>query len=106
MNAMTPRRALAVGLMVAAVVVVADQLSKWAMVERVMRPEGVAGTPFFGAPIIEVTSFFNLVMTWNRGVSFGLFNNQGAWNAVALSGLSLAVVVLLLLWLRRGGRFP
>ena len=26
---------------------------------------------------VEITPFFNLVMTWNRGVSFGLFSDYG-----------------------------
>lgn len=89
------------GLILAAAVIVADQLSKWWIVERVMRPEGVADTPFYTPLALSLTPFFNLVMTWNRGVSFGVFNNHGDWNAVALSGLSLVIVVALLLWLRK-----
>ena len=48
---------------------------------------------------IEVTSFFNLVLVGNTGVSFGLFRGAGArWFLVAVS---LAVVVALLVWLWR-----
>lgn len=89
------------GLILAAVIIAADQLSKWWVVEKIMRPEGVTETPFFGLKSIAVTPFFNLVMTWNRGVSFGVFNNHGPWNALALSVLSLAIVVGLLIWLRK-----
>lgn len=94
-------RTRSLGLVLAALLVVADQVTKWLVVEKLMRPEGVAETPFFTANVIELTPFFNLVMTWNRGVSFGIFNNHGDWNAVALSVLSLAIVAGLLAWLRK-----
>lgn len=87
------------GLILAAVLIVADQISKWWIVEKVMRPDGVTDTPFFSPVFIELTPFFNLVMTWNRGVSFGIFNNDGPWNALALSALSVAIVIGLLVWL-------
>lgn len=89
------------GLILALVLIVADQISKWWVVEKVMRPDGVTETPFFSPVFIEVTSFFNLVMTWNRGVSFGIFNNGGPWNAIALSALSIVIVAGLLVWLKR-----
>jgi len=51
--------------------------------------------------VIPVASFFNLVLTWNKGISFGLFNNDNSLNALILSALALAIVVVLVLWLRR-----
>ena len=89
------------GLILAAALIVADQISKWWIVEKVMRPDGVTDTPFFSPVFIELTPFFNLVMTWNRGVSFGIFNNGGPWNALALSALSIVIVVGLLVWLSK-----
>jgi signal peptidase II len=76
------------GLWVAAVVVVLDQLAKWAILNWL--DQGTALTPFL-----------NLVMVWNRGVSFGMFNSSGALAPWILSGLALVVVVALLSWLRR-----
>ncbi len=89
------------GLILAAVIIVLDQISKWWIVERVMRPEGVLDTPFFSPVRIEVLPFFDLVMAWNRGVSFGIFNNGGQWNAVLLSVLSVAIAIGLLVWMRK-----
>lgn len=89
------------GLIVALAVIVLDQLSKWWIVEKVMRPDGVDVTPFFSPLRIELTPFFNLVMTWNRGVSFGIMNNDGDWNAIFLSVLSIVIVVGLAIWLRK-----
>lgn len=83
-----------------ALIIVLDQLSKWWVVEEMMRPQGVWETPFHTAHRIEVLPFFDLVMAWNRGVSFGILNNSGTWNAVALSVLSLVIVAGLTVWLR------
>lgn len=89
------------GLILAAVIIVLDQLSKWAVVEHLMRPEGVADTPFYSPVHIEILPVFDLVMAWNRGVSFGILNNAGAWNAVILSVLSVAISAGLLVWMRK-----
>ena len=51
-------------------------------------------------PAIEVTPFLNLVLVWNRGISFGLFDRDSAWQPWLLVGLSLAIVAGMLFWLR------
>lgn len=77
------------GLGLAALVAALDQLSKWIIVAHVMNP-----------PVqIEVTSFFNLVLTHNRGVSFGMFaagSELGKW---ILVGLALMISGFLVRWL-------
>ncbi|MCW5699742.1 MAG: signal peptidase II [Rhodospirillales bacterium] len=83
-----------IGLAVALVVVVLDQASKWWIVEEVMQPPRH----------LEVTSYFNLVMGWNRGVSFGLFNTVSPLNAWVLTGAAVAIVAVLLVWLYRTNR--
>lgn len=81
----------------AAFAILLDQFSKWVILTQVMQPPRV----------IEVTGFFNLVLGFNRGVSFGLFSSNSAWTQWILSALALAVVVGLLVWLRGyPGRFP
>ena len=79
---------LRLGLAVAGVVVVLDQLTKWAILSWLDRA-------------IALTPFFNLVVVWNRGVSFGMFDSAGALGPWVLSALALAVVIALLVWLRR-----
>ncbi|MCC7017439.1 MAG: signal peptidase II [Rhodospirillales bacterium] len=91
---MTRPRRFALGLGFAAAVVAVDQLSKWWILERVMQPPRV----------IPVAPFFNLVMGWNRGVSFGLFNWDSAASAWVFSALALAIVALLLVWMARDNR--
>jgi signal peptidase II len=76
------------GLAIAGLVVVLDQLTKWAILTWLERA-------------IALTPFFNLVLVWNRGVSFGMFDSASRLGPWVLSGLALAVVVLLLGWLRR-----
>jgi signal peptidase II len=89
------------GLILAAVIIVFDQLSKWWVVEKLMRPEGVWETPFYSPNRLEILPVFDLVMAWNRGVSFGIFNNDGSWNAIALSVLSVAISLGLLAWMKK-----
>jgi signal peptidase II len=48
---------------------------------------------------ITLTSFFDLVLVWNHGVSFGLFNSPSRWNVYILSTFALGVSCLLLRWL-------
>ena len=79
------------GLLIAILVIAFDQLTKWIALSGL----GLEGNP------IEVTSFFNLVLVWNRGVSFGMFNDAGAAGPWILSGLAIAVVLGLLYWLRQ-----
>ncbi|MEO5338365.1 MAG: signal peptidase II [Magnetospirillum sp. WYHS-4] len=91
--AVTPadRARLVRGLVPAAVVMVLDQITKLVMVGAVMQPSRV----------IEVTPFFNLVMTWNRGVSFGMFNTGSPWNAWVLTAVALVICAALVAWLRK-----
>jgi signal peptidase II len=68
-----------------------DQATKWWVLESIMQPPRV----------IPVTSFFNLVLTWNNGISFGLFNNGSNLNALILSLLAIVIVIFLIMWLRK-----
>lgn len=83
------------GIAVAALVVVLDQISKWWVLEHVMRPM---------PHVVEVTPFFNLVLAWNQGVSFGMFANEAAFMPYALSAVALAITIVLLGWLRGADR--
>jgi signal peptidase II len=81
------------GLVIALVVIVLDQVSKtW-----------IVG--FFsdrgGEPVSVITPFFNFVLTGNRGMSFGLFNNNATMNTAVFTVLATVIVIALLVWLRR-----
>ena len=84
---------LARGLAAAVAVAVLDQLSKAAVL-------GFFSGQAFGARE-RITSFFNLVLTYNRGMSFGLFNNDAGVNALLFSLLAALIVAVLVFWLSR-----
>ncbi len=77
------------GLSVALIVLICDQLSKFWMLHYVLAEKSV----------IEIFPCFNLVKAWNTGVSFSMFNNGGTLGVVALSFLALAIVAFLIKWL-------
>ncbi|HEY1259600.1 MAG TPA: signal peptidase II [Stellaceae bacterium] len=83
---------LTLGLVVAIVVVVLDQISKAAILGF-----------FVGHPSSEpLTPFFSLVLAYNRGMSFGFFNTgAGELNAFLFSLVAAAIVIALLWWLVR-----
>ena len=68
-----------------------DQVSKYCIVNHVMTPPR----------IIEVTPFFNLVMVWNTGASFGLLSSQSPWTQVLLGGLAIVIAIVLGVWLTK-----
>src|SRR3954454_16284759 len=82
------------GLLAAALVFVADQASKWWVLNVLHLPE------LGSVPLLPVLS---LTMVWNQGVTFGLFHQDSAAGPWLLAGVALAVVVALTLWMRRAG---
>jgi signal peptidase II len=81
---------LRLGLGIAAAVAVADQVVKWWAMDALM----------VAAQAIEVLPFFNLVMVWNRGISFGMFGG-GALPPWLLAAFAGAIAVGLGIWLAR-----
>ncbi len=78
------------GLAVAAAVIVLDQLSKWWILDLMARPR-----------VIEITDFANLVLVWNRGISFGMLGDGGPSQAWMLAAFGVIVSGGLLIWLQR-----
>jgi signal peptidase II len=77
------------GLVIAAIATALDQASKWWLMSVLEK----AGGP------IELLPVFNLVMVWNPGVSFGMFQSGSVWAPWILSALALVIVVVLVRWL-------
>ena len=87
---------LALGLAVAALAALLDQASKlW-----VLHYFGEAGC---ANHLVPVTSFFDFVLTCNRGISFGFFNQPGqpGLGFLIFAVFATAVVVALAVWLYR-----
>jgi signal peptidase II len=89
-----PSRFLWRGLGIALAVLVLDQIGKWIILTQVMAPPRS----------IEVTGFFNLVLAWNRGVSFSLLHSDSAATRWLLTGAALVITAVLLAWLARTRR--
>ena len=89
------------GLVAAAGALLLDQLSKaWLLygLGLYQPPNAPSGLP---PKEIAIAPFFNLVMVWNRGVSYGLFPAHGPVGAALLGLFSLIAVIGLGWWLWR-----
>jgi len=86
------KRIFITSLIIAAIIIGLDQLSKWYLLDVV----GFATRPTMA---IYITSFFNLVMVWNHGISFGMFS--GAKLPLALIAMALVIIGILIRWLMK-----
>jgi signal peptidase II len=50
---------------------------------------------------VQVTPFFDLVLAWNVGISFGWFQNDGQVAQIALMAVKAVAVVVLAIWMAR-----
>ncbi len=80
------------GLAVALVSTIADQALKlWLLFVVDLGARG----------IVTLTPFLDLVLTWNKGISYGLFQQDGPLGQWALLALKAIAVMLLWIWLAR-----
>lgn len=84
-------RVFSIGLYLAALIALLDQSSKWWVLSRIL----------VDSRSYRVNDFLNLKLSWNRGVTFGLFNELGAWSPYIFVGVAALILFLLLGWLRR-----
>jgi len=89
---MRVRRVMRLGLTVAFLAAAVDQAVKAWVVGWLMAPPTV----------IKALPVLDLVLIWNRGVSFGLFNRESAYGRWILTAVAAVVIAVLLIWLRRG----
>jgi signal peptidase II len=90
---MPPRlRLMAPWLMVALVIAVVDQGTK-AVIEQALQP----------GESRPVTSFFNLVLAYNRGAAFSFLSEASGWQRYAFIAVALAAVALIVWLLSRYG---
>lgn len=86
---MTPLRA---GILSAVVTLVADQTSKlWLLNVFDLAHRGV----------VRMTPFFDLVLAWNIGISFGWLQNDSQAAQLALMAVKGIAVVALAIWMAR-----
>ena len=82
----------ALGLAVAAVACALDQATKLWLLDAF---------DLAGRGHVAITPFVDLVLTWNPGISYGLFPQHGAVGPWALLAFKAAAVVVLWVWLAR-----
>lgn len=80
------------GLGVALVALVLDQVSKWWIIHVYDLPERGR---------VAVTPFFDLVMLWNPGISYGLFAQQTDMGRYVLIAFAVIVSLVLIVWIAR-----
>lgn len=76
-------------LVLSALIVVADQVTKYAAVK------------YLAAGSIEVTSFFNLVLAYNSGAAFSFLADAAGWQRGLFIGIALVAVAWIGYLLRR-----
>ena len=82
----------ALGLSVAALTCLVDQALKfWLLFDFDLASRGR----------VAVMPFLDLLLTWNTGISYGLFSRQGPVGEWALLAFKLAAVIFLWVWLAR-----
>ena len=88
-----------------------DQISKWFITEKTIKPAlgadngydfvewYVLATEQLPFTSIEILPFFNIVMVWNKGVSFGMLTQDSAIGSWLLVGLSAVITLWFAGWL-------
>jgi signal peptidase II len=85
-------RLSALGLVVAAATCLIDQASKFWL---------IANFDLASRGEFPLTRFVALVLTWNTGISYGLFPQQGPIGEWALFAFKVAAVIFMWVWLTR-----
>jgi signal peptidase II len=80
------------GVLAAAITLVLDQASKFWLV-------WVFDIAHRGT--VKLTPFFDLVLAWNQGISFGWFQNDGPTAQIVLMAIKAVAVVILAVWMAR-----
>jgi signal peptidase II len=52
---------------------------------------------------VRITAFLDLVLVWNKGISYGLFQQEGVLGQWILLAVKAAAIVLLWVWMARTG---
>ena len=80
------------GLLAAVVTLVLDQASKlWLLFGFDIARRGA----------VKITPFFDLVLAWNPGISFGWLQNDGPLAQTALLTVKAVAVIVLAIWMAR-----
>jgi signal peptidase II len=84
------RPVFALAMILAVIIVIFDQLTKWAIVKWV---------PLYGK--ISINSFLNITHQENRGAAFSFLAEESGWQRWFFTVLALAVSAVIVTWLWR-----
>ena len=85
-------RLVPLGLVSLVVVLIADQVSKWWIVD-VLQLQQIGR--------VDLLPVLSLTMVWNQGVTFGMFRADSQTGALLLAAIAAVIVVALGVWMRR-----
>ena len=81
---------------ITALVLAADQITKWLAVRQLL-----------DQPAVELLPFLDLVLVYNTGAAFGFLNDAGGWQNAFFVAVAVVVCAVIAVMLRRlGGRDP
>ncbi|MCE9507704.1 MAG: signal peptidase II [Alphaproteobacteria bacterium] len=104
------------GLAVIAAIILADQYTKWLVIDTVVSMDKHAGSGFFSWLLtqkkieffineretfktVALTPFLNFVMVWNQGISFGMLDTNSPHMPLVFISISAMASLLMLIWL-------
>jgi signal peptidase II len=94
-------------------IIAADQLSKWAVMEKIIAPANDLARPSLGFfewlvtgekldfTKVEVLPFFNWVMVWNKGISFGMLQSDTQAGVYMMMAFAVLISLFFLIWMFR-----
>ena len=84
------------GMAIALIVLLLDQGHKWWM----LNVYDIANRG-----LVTITPFFDITLVWNKGISYGLFQQESAIGRYVLIGIILIISVILVVWMVRAQGF-
>lgn len=104
------------GLAAIGALILADQYTKWLVMESLLKADGADARGFFDwfftqkkieffvneretFKTLALTPFLNFVMVWNQGISFGMLDSASPHMPLVFISLSVLASLLMLIWL-------
>ncbi|HQV73374.1 MAG TPA: signal peptidase II, partial [Dokdonella sp.] len=81
-------------LLLSAFIIVADQVSKWLVLQHFQLHESL--------PVIA--GFLNWTLAYNEGAAFSFLSDAGGWQRWFFTALAVIVSAILVVWLSRTNR--
>lgn len=80
-------------IFISALIIALDQITKYIVLTHLTEQS-----------VVHVFPFLNFILSFNAGASFGFLGAQNGWQVYLLSGVSIIVSVVLVIWLSRLSR--